>query len=164
MAQQPTRLASPLEVRLAGQPHAPASGIVEFAVLASGSPACGPSCWHSGVPVILRHRLGAQHSSSLAHAWNLGRQAVAVSTLTCSEPSGDASSYVHVFAVFDPHAVRESSSADVTATRIGLNAEVVIRRFCRRTTHSAKTISTVERPASNRDHSNRSEHRRGPMA
>lgn len=153
LAQQPTLLASPLEVKLAGQPHEPASGIVEYAVLASGSPTCGPSCWHHDVPVILRHRFGAQHSSSLAHAWNLGWQAVAVSTLTCSEPSGDASASVNVFAEFDPHAVRESNSVDETATRIGLNAELVMRRFCRQSTRSAKTVSTVERPASDRDHS-----------
>jgi len=99
VAQQPTLLASPLEVKLAGQLHEP------------------------------------------------------VSALTCAEPSGDASVSVDVFAEFDPHAVRESNSVDATAARIGLNAGLVMRPVCRQSTRSSKPLSTVERPASDRDHS-----------
>jgi hypothetical protein len=57
--------------------------------------------------------------------------------------------------VFDPHAVRESTKAAVTAPRIGISAKLIIRRFCRQTTYSASTMSTVDRGPSDHDHSAR---------
>ena len=37
----------------------------------------GPSVWHSEVPVILRHRLGAQQSVSFVQGWKSAKQASA---------------------------------------------------------------------------------------
>ena len=123
VAQQPTLLASPLEVTLAGQLHAPASTMLKFPALASSSPTCA-SCWHSGVPVMLRHRLGAQHSSLPVQAWNDGKQAAAVSALACCDAPDAASASA---GKLDPQPIRASTTAAVTAARIELSKELVIR-------------------------------------
>jgi len=79
-------------------------------------------------------------------------QGLAVS-LTCSTASSEAFASVCGLAVLDPHAVIESSAANVAATQLGLNAKLLICPSCRQNTPSGKANSTIARRACNRDHS-----------